>query len=100
MYNFSTICWLFLAFIFANYQACNKKASVPTNITGLSEPGVGGSPDQLSQSGGTDYAHHISTCSYGFSELPTALSIVRTNFYISNKVKETESSVIEDTFLW
>ena len=37
---FPHLCWLFLAFVFANYQACTKKASVVTTITGLLEPGA------------------------------------------------------------
>ena len=53
-----------------------------TGILGLSSPGMQGVPwhlriwaDQLtlSQPGGTDYAHHITTGTPGFSDLPTAL---------------------------
>ena len=46
---------------------------------GVVPGGAGGSPqilaDQLtlSQPGGTEYAHHITTATPGFSDLPTAL---------------------------
>ena len=52
------------------------------DATGLSSPGLQGVPwhprilaDQLtlSKPGGTDYAHHITTGTPGYSDLPTAL---------------------------
>ena len=60
-----------------------KNWSVIIYYAGLSEPGpgLGGHEtpqiltDQLtlSQQGGTDYAHHITTGPLGFLDLPTAL---------------------------
>jgi hypothetical protein len=50
-------------------------------IIGLSSLGVPGEPwhpDQLnlSQLGGANYAHHITTGTPGFSDLPTALKFI------------------------
>ena len=53
--------------------------------SGLSEPGVPGfamTPPDFERSvnpistGVADYAHHITTCSPGFSDLPTALQLI------------------------
>ena len=78
--------WIYLI---VNVCTYNKWSRVPTLVVskaGLSSLGVPGVPwhtqylaDQLTlfQPGGTDYTHLITTGTPGFSDLPTALYLVR-----------------------
>ena len=65
-----------------------------TGVSFLGVPGLPWHPQilagqlTLSLLGGTDYAHLITTGTSGFSDLPTALSVVRSGIYMIYHIKK------------
>ena len=63
---------------------------VPEGARGaMAPPDIGRSDNPMSTGGkGADYAHLITTGTSGFSDLPTALSVVRSGIYMIYHIKK------------